>query len=65
VSAANVSTTVSLAELNYTHTGASTILDVWAPDKPPRALAVGATMVDTGPIGEHDSTFLLISPSTL
>jgi hypothetical protein len=59
--AANISTTVSLAELNYTHTGASAVFDVWAGRALP-SLAAGATAIETAPIGEQDSTFLLISP---
>jgi hypothetical protein len=59
--AANVSATVALAELNYTHTGPSAVFDVWA-GKPLPPLAAGATAIHTAAIGEQDSALLLVSP---
>ena len=58
---ANVSTAVTLAELRHTHTGPSTVFDVWA-GKPLPPLAAGATVIHTAAIGEQDSVFLLVSP---
>ena len=61
--AANVSATVSLTDLNYTHTAeVSTVLDVWG-GKMLAPLPAGATNLHTAAIGAQDSVLLLISPT--
>jgi hypothetical protein len=58
---ATISTVVSLAELNYTHGGASDVFDVWSGVALP-PLPAGSTELHTAAIDSYDSTFLLITP---
>ena len=58
---ANISSIVRLADLNYTHAGASEVFDVWAGVALP-PLPAGTATVHTPAINSYDSTFLLITP---
>ena len=47
--------------MRYTHSGASTVLDIWTGKARPAA-ALGGTL-NTDAFGPHDSRFSLISPA--
>lgn len=67
VGSSNVSATISLAELNFSHgtsAGASSsVFDVWAGKALP-PLPAGSTELHTTAIGSHDSALLLITPGS-
>jgi hypothetical protein len=65
IGSSNISSVVTLAELNYTAAhaaaGGSEVLDVWSGEALP-PLEAGATELHAAAIGSYSSTFLLITP---
>jgi hypothetical protein len=56
----NITVAFNATEIRYTHSGASTVLDIWSGKK--TAAAAGSSSFNTGAIGPHGSVFYLISP---